>query len=114
MGKFFYISIFILLLACSRKTQPPPEGILSKDRMIEYLIDLQITEAKINSLNLPEDTVKKFYGDIQRELFKRHNISDSTYYKSLSYYIYTVKEMDDIYSAVVDSLSLRERLHKVN
>ncbi len=114
MGKFFYTSIFITLVACSGQTQPPPKGILSKDQMIEYLIDLQITEAKIAALDLPEDTVKKFYGEIQQQLYRKHNITDSVYYKSLSYYLYTVKQMEDIYSAVVDSLSLRERLHKAN
>ena len=78
--------------------------------MIQYFIDLEITQAKINSLNLPPDTVKVFYDKIRQELFRKHNFSDSAYFKSLRYYLYDVKDMEDIFSAVVDSLSLRERL----
>ena len=114
MIKLFYILFFLLLSGCISKSEQPPEGILSKEKMIAYLIDLQITEAKIATLNIPQDTVRVFYSQLQQDLFRKHNIADSSYYKSLSYYLYDVKEMEDIYAAVVDSLSLRERLQNVN
>jgi hypothetical protein len=112
MIRVFCLTFFLILAACANETKAPPADILTKEKMIDYLIDLQITEAKINSLGLPPDTVKSFYNTIRDELYKKHNISDSVYYKSLRYYLYDVKDMEDIYSAVVDSLSLRERLQK--
>ncbi len=114
MFKLFYVFLFITLAGCISQTKPVPPGILPKEKMVEYLIDLQITESKITYLNLPQDTVRKFYSRIQKELLQKHHISDSAYYKSLSYYLYDVNGMEDIYSAVVDSLSLRERLKHIN
>ena len=114
MKRVFYTAFFLLLPACISPDKKPPEGIMSKAQMVSYLIDMHIEEAKISTLRIPEDTVKKFYGKIQQELFRKHGVSDSIYFKSLSYYLYDVKSMDDIYAAVVDSLSLRERLHNVN
>jgi tRNA uridine 5-carbamoylmethylation protein Kti12 len=35
-------------------------------------------------------------------------VDSTTYYNSYRYYMNNVKEMDQIYAAVVDSLSLRE------
>ena len=110
MIRVFSLVFFITLAACSNNTKAPPPDILSKEKMVQYLIDLEITEAKITSLNLPPDTIKTFYDTIRKELFRKHNMTDSAYYKSLRYYLYDVKDMEDIYSAVVDSLSLRERL----
>ena len=114
MIKLFYALFFLFLAGCISKSDTPPQGILSKEKMIEYLIDLQINEAKLSTLSLPQDTVKEFYDQLQHDLFRKHNIVDSVYYKSLAYYLYDVKEMEDIYGAVVDSLSLRERLHNAN
>jgi hypothetical protein len=114
MIKLFYISFLFIILGCSGNIKKLPEGIMTKDQMVAYLIDLQLTEAKIASLKLPEDTVKLFYDQVEKELYKRHHISDSTYLKSISYYLYDVKGIEEIYSAVVDSLSLRERLQNTN
>ena len=110
MIRVFSLAIFLTLAACAGDTKAPPANILSKEKMIQYFIDLEITEVKLNSLNLPPDTIQLFYDSIRKELFRKHNITDSVYYKSLRYYLYDVNSMEDIYSAVVDSLSLRERL----
>lgn len=114
MVKLFYIALFLMLAGCAEHPKKPPRGILSEEKMIAYLIDLQITEAKIATLNIPQDSVRTFYDQLQQDLFRKHHIADSDYFNSLSYYLYDVKGMEDIYSAVVDSLSLRERLHNAN
>jgi hypothetical protein len=114
MVKLFYFVILITLTGCIHTSKKIPEGIMSQKEMVAYLIDLQLVDAKIQSLNLPEDSIKKFYGKLEQELFKKHDITDSLYIKSVSYYLYDVKGMEEIYSAVVDSLSLRERLQNTN
>jgi hypothetical protein len=114
MNRLFYLAVLGVLAACVGRSEKPPPGIMSKEKMVEFLIDLQLTDSKINSLRIPDDTVWKFYDQVREGIYRKHNIDDSTFLKSMSYYIYTVKQMEEIYNAVVDSLSLRERLHKTN
>jgi hypothetical protein len=114
MVKLFYFIIVLALAGCLSSSKKPPRGIMTQTQMVAYLIDFHLADAKISTLNLPEDSIKKFYGRMELELYKKHKINDSLYLKSLSYYLYDVKGMEDIYSAVVDSLSLRERLQNTN
>lgn len=113
MKKFFLGLLLIFFFSCIH-TDKPPADIMTKQEMINFLIDLHIVEAKINILSVPPDTVKKFFPEIQDNLFEKHHITDSVYYKSYQYYLTHVDEMEEIYSAVVDSLSIRERVLNTN
>jgi hypothetical protein len=109
MKNFFLILFIVVLLGCVRKDNPP-EDILSKQQMVSFLIDLHLMEAKINVTRFPKDSTKVYFPAIEEALFKKHNITDSIYFKSYQYYLNDMFEMEEIYSAVVDSLSLRERI----
>lgn len=111
MKKTFLILLIPVVLACVRK-DTPPEGIMSKEAMVSFLIDLHIMEAKITTAHFPNDSVKLFFPEIEKELFKKHNITDSIYFLSYQYYLENMYDMEEIYTAVVDSLSLTERVYK--
>ena len=114
MKFIFYVAFFIFLSGCHNRHSKAPDGIMSQEEMVSFLIDLQLTEAKISTLRLPDDTVRLFYDEIKQELYRKHGIKDSIFVKSMSYYVNDVKGIEEIYSAVVDSLSLRERLQNTN
>lgn len=81
--------------------------------MISFLIDLHIAEARINDLSLRRDSAEAFFKEVEDSLYAKNGIpNDSIYQKSYEYYLRDVNALDAIYSAVVDSLSLRERLVK--
>jgi hypothetical protein len=109
MKKTFLILIAIVVLGCVRKDNPP-DDIMSKQEMVSFLIDLHIMEAKMNIVRFPRDSTKVFFPEVEKALFEKHNISDSIYFKSYQYYLNDMFMMEEIYSAVVDSLSLRERI----
>jgi hypothetical protein len=109
MKKLFLILLAIGILGCVRKDKPPKD-IMSKQEMVSFLIDLHIIEAKMNFARFPNDSIKLFFPEIEKELFKKHNISDTLYFKSYQYYLNDMFDMEEIYTAVVDSLSLRERI----
>lgn len=113
MKKTFLAFLMILTFACDVK-EKPPEGLMTEQEMIDFLIDLQIVEAKINTSRLPRDSIKYFFPQIEKELFKKHGIQDSVYFQSYQYYLKNIERMEIIYSAVVDSLSLRERMLNTN
>lgn len=100
-------------MSCDRKQAAPP-GVLSKDEMISIFIDMHITESKISSLNLKRDSSKILFQHYEQEVLKKHNVSEDTYRNSYTYYIENVNDMESIYDAVIDSLSLRERILKID
>jgi len=111
MKKIFllFIAITIVVFGCVHK-DTPSEDLMSKEQMVSFLIDLHIMEAKMNITRFPKDSVEAIFPEIEKELFKKHNISDTIYFKSYQYYLNNMFDMEDIYAAVVDSLSLRERI----
>lgn len=109
MKKLFLILIAFVVLGCVRKDKPP-DDIMTKEQMVSFLIDLHVMEGKIGQVRFPRDSIKVIFPQIEKELFKKHNISDSLYFKSYQYYLDNMFAMEEIYNAVVDSLSLRERI----
>jgi hypothetical protein len=109
MKKNFLILIAVVMFGCIPKDKPP-ENIMSKEQMVSFLIDLHLIEAKISISRFPNDSVKVIFPEIEEELFRKHHISDSIYFRSYQYYLNDMFEMEEIYTAVVDSLSLRERV----
>ena len=91
-----------------------PEWLLEKDKMIGFLIDLHLAEARLTRLGVKRDSTQKLFEAYEKQLFDKHEIDDSIYYKSYNYYLEDIKEMKEIYVAVVDSLNVREQLLKQN
>ena len=110
MKKLIAACCFILLTGCVRE-EKIPEDIMTKQEMIDFLIDLHIIEAKISLGRIPNDSIRLFFPVIEDSLYRKHNITDSLYKESYQYYLQHIRQMEDIYSAVVDSLSLRERIY---
>ena len=78
--------------------------------MISFLIDLHIQESKVTISRMNKDSVRAFFPEVEQKLFEKHGIDDSLYLMSFEYYLREIQIMEEIYTAVVDSLSLRERL----
>jgi hypothetical protein len=52
MKKTFLAFLLIFIFGCSVK-EKPPEGLMTQQQMINFLIDLQIVEAKIYNSIFP-------------------------------------------------------------
>lgn len=109
MKKLFLLLASSVIIGCVHKDKPP-EDIMSKQQMVSFLIDLHIIESKMSSSRFPNDSIEAIFPQIEHELFKKHHITDSIYFKSYQYYLSNMFDMEEIYTAVVDSLSLRERI----
>ena len=103
-----FLVILMLSLACS--SDRPPKGILSEDKIVEVLIDIHMAEGMANSLSIPYDSSKKVYPLLEKEVFLKHQVSDSVYMRSFEYYLRDSKTMERIYARTVDSLSVKEKL----
>lgn len=113
MNNFFLIFILILTLGCI-KEEKPPEYILPEEKMVSILIDLHVLEGKVQQLRIKRDSSELVFNHFENEVFKKHNVTDSIYLKNLTYYYDHPQKMEKIYGAVLDSLSLYDRILEGN
>jgi hypothetical protein len=93
-------------ISCKEKR---PAGILSKPEMVIAIKSVYLNEERINRSGLKWDSAQVVLERIQEKSFEKIGISDSTFKNSLNYYVERPAELDEIYSAVIDSLNLMEQ-----
>jgi hypothetical protein len=106
IGGFF--ALLFLLSACLGNDRRPP-GILSREEMARVLEQIYLTEGKINQLSLPVDSASQVFKAVQGKVFQEVGVTDSAFKRSFDYYMDHPAEMELIYSALVDSLNLKEQ-----
>jgi len=93
-------------VGCSNGPKPPKD-LISKGKMVAFLVDLHITEVKVQNLGIKADSVKKVFSILEADLFNQHQFADSVYIDSYHYYVEQPSIMEEMYTAVLDTLSLR-------
>jgi hypothetical protein len=110
MRKPLFACLIVVTFACVEAPKPP-EGTLSKEKMVKILMDIHIAEAKTGRLTFRSvDSSKVLFRRLELDIFKKHNVDTATYRKSFEFYLQNTTYLDEIYAAVVDSLSYRESI----
>ena len=105
LGTIFFILAFGWV-SCAEKR---PEHILTKQEMVRIMEELYVAEEKTNHLALSRDSAKKVFTVMKSKLFENAGVSDSVFRRSFDYYMERPKELELIYTALVDTLQLREQ-----
>ena len=100
--------LMTLLAACSGKDRTPKD-ILPPNEMVRVLSELYINEEKVNRLNLRRDSSETVFAALKDRMFTKLQMPDSVFKRSFDYYMDHPVEMEKVYSALVDSLNLREQ-----
>ncbi len=103
------VSIFVLLVITGCKQDKLPVGVLSEPEMINVLIQLYVAEEKLSKVAVPYDSSTKLVPYFRAKVFENTGVPDSIYKKSMEYYMANPKRLEFIYTALVDSLSLKEQ-----
>ena len=98
----------LMVIGCS--TETVPTDIMDEPQMVEFLMDLHLSEAAVQDLRLKPDSANVVFATVEKYLYKKHKITDSLFYNSYNYYLDHPVILEEIYSAVIDSLTLREVL----
>lgn len=102
----FLLAVTGWMLSC---TEGRPDDILSRAEMVEVMEELYIVEEKVNHLGLSRDSAKKVSEKLTTKVFESAALNDSVFKKSFDYYMERPREMELIYTALVDTLQLREQ-----
>jgi hypothetical protein len=103
------LSVSLLGLdGCSSKPKRPA-GVLSRRQMVEVLMEVYIAEAKVGRLGIAGDSADRVNEIFKKKVLAKTNLTDSVFRRSFNYYKDQPKDMELIYTALVDSLNLREQ-----
>lgn len=114
IGLAFLFFQLLFFIACSPKNERPPSGILSKDKMIEVLVDVHIIEALPQSHGLNMNQVNRIMAGKYDTVMKKHNTTNDQFDASYQYYIEHPKDLDEIYQEVVSRLTAMEGKLRAN
>ena len=93
-------------MACDKT---PEQGkIMPASAMVNYLIELHIAEAHVQNLRLKKDSSDYVFNVYEKHLLDKNEISDSLFNRSYNYYLDNPVQLELIYEAVVDSISVRK------
>lgn len=76
---------------------------------MQVMEDLYIAEEKVNHLYLSRDSAKQVFKAMSEKVFLDAAVTDSAFRKSFDYYMERPRQMEIIYTALVDTLQLREQ-----
>ena len=110
--KRFTLSICIILLvtACNRFNGPKkPENLISKEKIIAVLIDAKLV-ASVSSVN--KKIVKDKGVNVDTYVFTKHGIDSLQFALSNNYYTFHLKDYEEIYNKVEDSLNALKTKYK--
>lgn len=77
--------------------------------MVYVLTEVYLTEEKVNRLVIPRDSAQQVFESLQGKVFDKTGVPDSLFKVSFDYYMDRPQELEIIYTALVDSLQLKEQ-----
>ncbi|OHX67129.1 DUF4296 domain-containing protein [Flammeovirga pacifica] len=100
------LALGLILVSCAPKQQAEaPADLLSKDIVINVLIDLYKAEATVSTQHLPKDEAMNAYIALQDNIYTKNNVDSAAFNKSYNFYLKNrVEEAAEIQKTVVERL----------
>ncbi len=95
------IAVVLFYVACQQNNLP--KGIIIKEKMINVMLDMQLTDAALNQV-YNTDTMKMQAHSRYNYVFNKYKIDSAMFTNSLKHYSKDPIELDSMYTLVSDSL----------
>lgn len=102
-------SLIILVVLSGCQQEKPPVGVLNKKDYAEYLVNVYVAEAKLNTFTITPDSSMKLFQAFEQSLQQKFSASDSTVQKTYQWYLARPEQWEEVYTAVIDTLNLLEQ-----
>jgi len=98
--------LLVLMTACGRSVEKKPEKLVSREKMIDMLVDLHLAEAAYQTSQYANTMLKNYSeSDYYYSILHKYKTADSTFEQSLIYYSGKPKEFEKIYTRVLNRLN---------
>ncbi|HRK54526.1 MAG TPA: DUF4296 domain-containing protein [Cyclobacteriaceae bacterium] len=109
MGRLKYVVIGVLITLVQCKQEQKPAGLLSKEEMVNLMVELYLSEAKLTLSGIRRDSANKLFLPYEESIVASRGVTDSTLNENYNYYLQHPDELEKILDAVIDTLNLREQ-----
>jgi len=100
----------LTLLLVTTCCQPDrPKGVLTEREMVRVLTRIYLAEEKISRASIHYDSVKRILPYFREQIFEDVGVEDSVFRESWNYYLDHPDRLEAIYTALIDSLNLKEQ-----
>lgn len=94
----------VLLCSCGTPREPLPDGVLPKKDFTAVMVDMTLTEARMNheitSMQIVRPPMSRYYADI----LAAHGTDSLTFRRSFDHYAMRPEEMKGIYDDVLERI----------
>ena len=105
-----YFLVLLLAFACSEDKAEKPDNLMTKEQMVAFLIESHLAEGNLQVVKIDRDSLEVLFEQMEKELYIKHNIDSAQFMQSYHYYLHQPDQLSGIYDAVIDSLSLKEKM----
>ena len=105
-----YFLALLVAFSCSGDQVEKPANLMTKEQMVAFLIDSHLLEGNLQTIKIDRDSLAIIFNNREEELYEKHRIDSGQFMQSYHYYLHQVDDLSEIYDAVIDSLSLREKM----
>lgn len=101
-----YFALAMLVVACGNGEEKTPDNLISREKLIPLLADMQYTEAiiQLKNLSYTDSTKTVAYGHYKYVL-EKHKVSSEDFKNTFSWYKNHPKQMSELYKDVLTQLS---------
>ena len=109
MKKYFLLFLAFLLFGCTdKKEKNVITNIISKQDMIQILVDVELTESAISLEQLRNKNIDIYSNYYYKEVFKKYHITKQQFEESLKYYSKSNDDLNEMYVQVINILSRKQ------
>lgn len=105
-----YLFLFVItgiFLSCGSNKKEVPDNIIPKDKIVDVISDIELTQALIKlKFNNTDSLINQ--SQLFNEMYAKHNTSQEQFNNSLAFYAQDPKKMDTIYAKVITKLSEKQ------
>ena len=107
------ISLLLVFSSCEPQVEEEPQNLIQKDKFKKITIELHLLENYTTYKYEAADSSKAAFNLLEQEIYKNYEVTEEIYRESYNYYLRNIKQMDEMYEDIVDSLSKMETQTKV-
>ncbi|MBU1011702.1 MAG: DUF4296 domain-containing protein [Bacteroidetes bacterium] len=114
--KISYLIIpLFLLISCTQNQKKDAKLVISEEKMIDILFDVQLSEAYLaNNRDLGEGENKSLSAKYYKDIFEKHQISRQQFDESLKFYQNNLPKLRILYDSVAKRIEYLKEQNKSN
>lgn len=108
MRIFLIIIIVAFAASCKQQTEKKPDDIWSREKFVDAMVEVQITEAFIRLGYNRSHESYRHKDSLFKSTFDELGVSREEFERNFTYYSNRPKEMEEIYEEVIENLSTKQ------